>query len=353
MSPLINYDLIVEYLFESIGQNAAEYKAFKESVAIKLPKEQESHRDFHRLLSDHSEALQEYRKLSTFHKKGSELSGRIDECKKCSREYVLEYIDLIKLTNELSELYSRKQEQIRDCLQLVAQENSEIKILESNISQNKFHLISKMGILSIKLGILVPKIQQRVLNVKSYLKSQFSQPPSSKVSFQIQCLNPQVPWEDVYKIMNRLSHDSNYFLPFEFDNVMNVLKLFKDNDIVIIRYDMIYGMIFGNDFERVHPKTIKSDRATFKNILLNYMPLMFFTYGSREFILDMTKFETYPDEILHSFAFLMNEKSEKQLETLLLDDLPNSKSTEIENQAPTSSSNEISYDKTNLGTNFL
>jgi hypothetical protein len=95
---------------------------------------------------------------------------------------------------------------------------------------------------------------------------------------------------------------------------MEIPKIFKDDDLVIIRFCDVYDTFFSK--EKDNSSARKANTTHLKNIMLRTMPVIFLTNGEEEYVIDITKFEYHSEEILKTFAYLIHGKSDDENERI-------------------------------------
>jgi len=303
---LIEYAMILDFLFEC--NDNVDDQFYREEIEVRLRKEEESNKHLYILLTDFIQEYREYLKFTSFKKSHSEFASLLSEIRDEAANFLQQYLGLIDLTHKLNEGYSKKSQNIMNLvLNNLHIDNHNLKSLENEITNKKCQIIMKIGCLSTKLAFFWPKLKSNTENKRSYSRKSFAS-PIVKGTLKIECLNPFLDWGFVFKVINKASNDEDLFLPFVLDDLKHVMKLFKDEHLVVLKYEILFQMIFDHNGTVLHHNTVKSNKTTFKNLLLTHTPLLFFIFNNETYVLDTSKFLDYPDEILYTFSLLMDEK---------------------------------------------
>ena len=86
-----------------------------------------------------------------------------------------------------------------------------------------------------------------------------------------------------------ISLDKDEFLPFTFDQIKEIIIIFKDSELILLRLTTLYDMIFAQKKE--HPRARSSNLEHIKNRTLKLFPVMCITANNVNFIVDLTKFD--------------------------------------------------------------
>ena len=107
------------------------------------------------------------------------------------------------------------------------------------------------------------------------------------------------------------------FEPVTDEHVGEIINLFKDENLIFIKFESIYKLVFGNNNE--HSRTKWSNANHLKNVLLQFFPFMFISFFNNEFILDMTKLDHNMSGLVESLLYFIdyddlyeNEKEVKE-----------------------------------------
>lgn len=225
--------------------------------------------------------------------------------------FVDNIIQFFELNRQIDEILKNRSSNLQ--ASITSNQDQNLLSFENDLKSKKIGLILIIGELNGSFGLIVEKLRNRVHNLRSYSRSKFSQEIVTH-ELEFECINVTTNWIVVNNVFNLLSKEESSFAPFNFDDVMEIPKIFKDDDLVIIRFCDVYDTFFSK--EKDNSSARKANTTHLKNIMLRTMPVIFLTNGEEEYVIDITKFEYHSEEILKTFAYLIHGKSDDEHERI-------------------------------------
>ena len=299
----IDLEKICNYLFENETNDTA--SLYRNQIIEYFKTDQNKLSDFLTLMTTFVTNLQEYKKVSKFSKKESALQTFISEMNIERKKLLENFITLKNLNDNIAKMFLEGQNLLSAVLNI--SQNKKIREVEEERDTQKLLYFESVARISGKIGLSIHLLRARVINAKSHHRAKIAQPYHTDM-FRFEAVNLFGDWNYIKKILDFIELSENPFLPFSYDNIVDVFKLFKDEDLVVIRYSTIYQLIFGGQDEDIRQKY--ANEKCFKSILLKYFPLMFVTLFKEQYVLDLSKFASFPSEILDSILYFIYELDE-------------------------------------------
>lgn len=94
-----------------------------------------------------------------------------------------------------------------------------------------------------------------------------------------------------------INEDSNIY-PLELSDLSNILNLFKDKDLLAMKLDTLYSLLFSQDKE-TNLRAKGSKMQALKTIIVKIFPIMTFRIQNTSYLLDVTKMQENNDMMLN------------------------------------------------------
>jgi len=282
-----NLTQIVDFLFQKKMDITPDIKA---DIQKDLLNDVGLNENMYISLTEYIKLKNDYDKLSTFTKKENETSKNIEKLENALNDYSQSLLDLrlIKLSlkdhltnSELSHLANRN----------LLQE------YEQNIADNKVQNSQQMIIISSLISIILPTLEKRIRNARYYKKSSLA-PEIYDSPLQFLCFNLDKSWDFSQKLMSLLINEDSNIYPLELSDLSNILNLFKDKDLLAMKLDTLYSLLFSQDKE-TNLRAKGSKMQALKTIIVKIFPIMTFRIQNTSYLLDVTKMQENNDMMLN------------------------------------------------------
>ena len=164
--------------------------------------------------------------------------------------------------------------------------------------------------IALKLGIVCPKLKSRISSLRNRNKHKLTQKPLNQ-GLKLNCLYPYLTWTKVYHLFSISAFDESEFASIPTSKIEEIIKLFKDETMMIISLECIYKFIFG--IKEIHHRQKNSEKQHLKNVMIGFFPIIFLTCGSNEWAIDITKIDLNKNSFLKLIEDLIEDYDENSI----------------------------------------
>ena len=159
-----------------------------------MNQDQQYNNHFYENLDIYITIFQDYDILSKFTKQESRVQVSIIEIGKLLREFIDNIIKILKIREEVDDL---KKEHLGFLTMIIDNGKKKlIDIKENEITLFNWELIKLIGIINTNIAETIPKIKNRIYNLRHLRKNSYSQSFINH-EFRFLCLNPNLSWNYV------------------------------------------------------------------------------------------------------------------------------------------------------------
>ena len=272
------YDLekIIDYFFKDDLSITVD---IKEELIKDMKVDINIHENMYISLTKYIELKEQYTQLSEFIKKKNETYENFQKLDNSLNTYanlLIKCRNTKTLLREWIEQRSLSDLRNRDSL----------KTFEDELQAMKGELCLAMINISSLLSIILPILSKRVSNAIYYKKVNLV-PAVYESPMQFLCFNIDSDWYFAQKLLNLIISEEGNVYPMDFTNCKDVIDLFKDESIILVKLDKLFEFLFADD--KTSGKQRSSKVQALNTILLKIFPLMSFTCNNEVYIMDIVK----------------------------------------------------------------